>query len=105
MTTLLATPAFAADSADTNGTTVETLIVTAEKRAQPEIEVPTSLSVVTAKDIQDKKLISVSDISNRLPNVDISGSSHLPADHHPGCDEPGQRRQSGLCAGGRGLCR
>ncbi len=78
LTTLLATPAFAADSADTNGTTVETLIVTAEKRAQPEIEVPTSLSVVTAKDIQDKNLISVSDISNRLPNVDISGSSLYP---------------------------
>ncbi len=76
---LLAGPVFAAEASDTNATTVETLIVTAEKRSQPEIEVPTSLSVVTAKDIQDKELNAVSDISNRLPNVQIGGSSLYPA--------------------------
>ncbi len=80
----LCTAALAADNSGPvdistiNGSAIETVTVTAEKRVQREIDVPTSLSVVTAKDIQDKNMIAVSDLSTRLPNVQISGSSLYP---------------------------
>ena len=74
---LLATTALAQATA-TSGDQIETITVTAEKRSQREIDVPTSLSVVTAKDIEDKDMIAVSDLSTRLPNVQIGGSSLYP---------------------------
>jgi iron complex outermembrane receptor protein len=65
-------------SAAQSGTNVETVIVTAEKRAERLIDVPTSISVVTAADIQDKTMIQLSDIAIQVPNVQFQGSSLFP---------------------------
>src|SRR5580704_16567454 len=62
-------------SAGQSGQNVETVIVTAEKRSQRLIDVPTSISVVTAQDIQDKTMIELSDIAIQVPNVQFQGSS------------------------------
>src|SRR5665213_645505 len=62
-------------SAGQNGDQIETVVVTAEKRNQKFIDVPTSLAVYTSKDIQDDHLIALSDIAARTPNVVMSGSS------------------------------
>jgi iron complex outermembrane receptor protein len=42
------------------------------------IDVPTSISVVTAADIQDKTMIQLSDIAIQVPNVQFQGSSLFP---------------------------
>jgi iron complex outermembrane receptor protein len=65
-------------SAAQNGSNVETVIVTAEKRAERLIDVPASISVVTAQDIQDKTMIQLSDIAIQVPNVQFQGSSLFP---------------------------
>jgi iron complex outermembrane receptor protein len=70
-------PATTASAAQT-GQNVETVIVTAEKRAERLIDVPTSISVVTAADIQDKTMIQLSDIAIQVPNVQFQGSSLFP---------------------------
>jgi iron complex outermembrane receptor protein len=72
-----------ASAQDATGSTatggqVETVVVTAEKRNQRLVDVPTSISVVTAQDIQNKNLVSLSDIASRVPNVVISGSNNYP---------------------------
>jgi iron complex outermembrane receptor protein len=65
-------------SAAQSGQNVETVIVTAEKRSERLIDVPTSISVVTARDIQDKTMIELSDIAAQVPNVQMQGSSLFP---------------------------
>jgi iron complex outermembrane receptor protein len=70
-------PATTASAAQT-GQNVETVIVTAEKRSERLIDVPTSISVVTAADIQDKTMIQLSDIAIQVPNVQFQGSSLFP---------------------------
>ena len=65
-------------SAAQSGSNVETIIVTANKRAERLIDVPTSISVVTAQDIQDKTMIQLSDIAVQVPNVQFQGSSLFP---------------------------
>ncbi len=65
-------------SAAQSGTNVETVIVTANKRPERLIDVPTSISVVTAADIQDKTMIQLSDIAIQVPNVQFQGSSLFP---------------------------
>src|ERR1700733_608617 len=62
----------------TSGEQIETVVVTAEKRSQRLIDVPASISVATAKDMQDENFVALSDISTRMPNVQISGSSLYP---------------------------
>lgn len=63
----------------TTGEQIETVVVTAEKRSERLIDVPTSISVMTAEDLAAKNINAVSDISTRMPNVEISGSSLYPA--------------------------
>ncbi len=60
------------------GSQVETVIVTAERRSQRLIDVPAAISVVNAQDIQDKHLISLSDIAVEVPNVVMTSSSLFP---------------------------
>jgi iron complex outermembrane recepter protein len=55
------------------------VIVTAEKRAQRLIDVPASISALTARDLKNKHLIALSDLSQQVPNVLISGSSLFPS--------------------------
>ncbi len=78
--TTRAEAAAAATSAenDQTGTEIGELVVTAEKRSERFLDVPTSISVVTSQDIKDKDLIALSDIANRAPNVVMSGSSIYP---------------------------
>src|ERR1700722_17494379 len=61
-----------------SGQNLETVIVTAEKRSERLIDVATSISVVTARDIQDKTMIELSDIATQVPNVAMQGSSLFP---------------------------
>src|ERR1700761_7586253 len=61
-----------------SGQNIETVIVTAEKRSERLIDVPTSISVVTAQDIQDKTMVQLSDIAVQVPNVNMQGSSLFP---------------------------
>jgi iron complex outermembrane receptor protein len=61
-----------------NGSQVEEVVVTAERRSERLIDVPAAISVVTAQDIQDKHLIALADIAREVPNVVISTSSLFP---------------------------
>ncbi len=83
MSTAMGGTALAQATANTtsasSGDQVETVVVTAEKRSQRLIDVPASISVVTAKDMQDESFVALSDISTRMPNVQITGSSLYPA--------------------------
>src|SRR5580698_7829903 len=65
-------------SSNQSGSDLETVIVTAEKRSERLIDVPTSISVVTSQDIQDKTMIQLSDIAIQVPNVQFQGSSLFP---------------------------
>jgi iron complex outermembrane recepter protein len=58
---------------------INTVVVTAQKRKERLVDVPSSISVETQQDIEKKDLISLSDMSARMPNVQISGSSLYPA--------------------------
>ena len=67
-----------AAQAPTGGDSNE-VIVTAEKRAQRLIDVPASISALTARDMKDKHLVALSDLSQQVPNVVMSGSSLFPS--------------------------
>jgi len=79
---LLAAGAAHAQTAASPGqgaTSVAELVVTAEKRSQRLIDVPASISVVTAEEISSEHLIALSDIAEQVPNVVMSGSSLFPS--------------------------
>ena len=50
---------------------LEEIIVTARKRAEIAQDVPIALSVVTEKDLQDARAVSVEDLSRTVPNLQI----------------------------------
>jgi len=62
-----------------SGTQVGELVVTAEKREERLINVPASISVQTSQDIKNEHLIAISDLSQEVPNVLMSGSSLFPS--------------------------
>jgi iron complex outermembrane recepter protein len=64
----------AASSAPTSDDRVERVIVTAQKRKERLVDVPSSVSVVTGKDIKDKTTYNLTEIGEKLPNVNAGGS-------------------------------
>ncbi len=71
-----ARPVAVAANAQT-GTEVSGIVVTAEKRAELLVDVPSSISVVSAQDIKNQNLIELSDIADRTPNVLMLPSNML----------------------------
>ncbi len=59
-------------------TTVEDVVVTAQRREERLIDVPISISSVSQQQLQNQTLISLADIGARLPNVLATNSSLFP---------------------------
>ena len=69
--------ASAADAA-AKETTVDDVVVTAQRREERLIDVPISISSVSQQQLQNQTLISLADIGARLPNVLATNSSLFP---------------------------
>jgi iron complex outermembrane recepter protein len=67
-------PAFAQEqaSATDSGNEVETVVVTARKRAESLAEVPTSITAFTAETLKDYNVQSFSDYATKTPNMSFS---------------------------------
>lgn len=65
------TPA-AADSATATARSLQTVIVTAQRRAQPIAKVPLSLTVFTAQNLQDFNIQSFDDYATKTPNLSFT---------------------------------
>ena len=75
----LALPGLAsAQTAGESATTVEDVVVTAQKREERLIDVPISISSLNEKALQNQTLVTLSDLGARLPNVLATGSSLFP---------------------------
>jgi iron complex outermembrane receptor protein len=61
-----------------SGSQVSELVVTAEKRENRLVDVPTSISVQTASDLEEEHIVAISDLAQEIPNVLMSGSSLFP---------------------------
>lgn len=70
---MLCGPANAQETAEPEGTgefvTLETITVTAQKQEENVQEVPMSVSVMTDLDVEDRKIESVRDIADHVPNL------------------------------------
>ena len=64
-TSALVTPAFAE---------IETVIVTAQKRVENNVDVPISITVNTATDIKNKNIGDLTELGQKMPNVNASGT-------------------------------
>ena len=69
-----AAPSSAPASSATGRDRVERVVVTAQKRSEKLVDVPSSVSVVTGKDIKDKTTYNLTEIGEKLPNVNAGGS-------------------------------
>ncbi|HEV2365004.1 MAG TPA: TonB-dependent receptor [Caulobacteraceae bacterium] len=67
-----AAPAVAAEAQNQTATEVETIVVTAEKRAENIQTVPISIQAFSAKDIETQGIKQSIDIGQVVPNVDIA---------------------------------
>ncbi len=68
--------AFAADSDQTE--TLETIIVTAQKKAENLQTVPIAITAVTAKSIEDSHTVNLEALTGAVPNVQIGHFSNTP---------------------------
>lgn len=69
-----AAPSSAPSSSAAGRDRVERVVVTAQKRSEKLVDVPSSVSVVTGKDIKDKTTYNLTEIGEKLPNVNAGGS-------------------------------
>jgi len=60
-----------ARSADTGGASIETVVVTATRRAEDINKVPLSISALSADDIKAKQIVSFKDIQSNVPGVRV----------------------------------
>lgn len=76
----IAAPGLAAaqTSSEATATTVEDVVVTAQKREERIIDVPIAISSVSQQQLQNQTLITLTDLGARLPNVLATGSSLFP---------------------------
>lgn len=58
--------------------TLETIVVTAQKRTEDSQQVPVSVTAVSGQTIADRRLQTVKDLENLAPNVQLSRSSSIP---------------------------
>jgi outer membrane receptor protein involved in Fe transport len=57
-----------------NGGSIETVVVTAEKRSEKMVDVPASISVVSAKDLEDLHATSMQDWASYVPGLSVESS-------------------------------
>lgn len=57
---------------------IETIVVTAQKRREDSQKVPVALTAVTGQTIEDRGLITVNDLENLSPNLQIDHSRSIP---------------------------
>jgi outer membrane receptor protein involved in Fe transport len=88
--------AFAADAVDGAPTQVGEVVVTATRDARALREVPASVSVVTATEIQQTPAKSLDDILRRVPSVDVPISASYQI--HPTADNVSMRGLGGIRA-------
>ncbi len=68
----VSTPAIAqTDSGGGSPSTIETVVVTATRRAEDITKVPLSISALTAQDIVSKQIVSFNDVANNIPGVRV----------------------------------
>ncbi|WP_198045834.1 TonB-dependent receptor [Novosphingobium aquimarinum] len=85
-TTLIAGACFVSASAqaqqnapdDAANTGLEEIIVTAQKQAQSQQDVPISVTAVTGEALQEAQVNNIADLSNSIPNVQINTFSNSP---------------------------
>ncbi|MGQ0620017.1 MAG: TonB-dependent receptor [Panacagrimonas sp.] len=58
--------------------TLETIVVTAQKRTEDSQKVPLSLTAVSGETIADRRLRTVKDLENLAPNVQLSRTTSIP---------------------------
>lgn len=68
-----------ADTTAENDTSLQEIIVTAQKRSQRLLDVPDSISVLSAEAILDRTVTQLSDLSTSVPNVYFRNSSTFPS--------------------------
>ncbi len=66
--TFLAAPAFAQTQ---SGTTVEPIIVTAQKRSEDILNVPINVTAVSSEQIRQARVMTPTDLMSQVPNVDV----------------------------------
>jgi len=67
-------PAFAADEARTNVSTVEEIIVTAQKREQTLIDIPQAISVVSGEALETQQATNFTDYLKLVPGLQLNQS-------------------------------
>jgi iron complex outermembrane recepter protein len=72
--TVLAVGAQAASAADAPGASldVEEVVVTARKRAEDILKTPVSVAAITSEDIEARGIVSLNDVANSTPSLNIS---------------------------------
>ncbi|MCE7797105.1 TonB-dependent receptor [Sphingobium sufflavum] len=68
-----ATPVLAADAAPDRIAEPDAIIVTARKVPESALDVPASLSILTARGLEDERITSFADVTGSVPNVAFSG--------------------------------
>jgi iron complex outermembrane receptor protein len=67
-----------ADEADTAGSGIEEIVVTARKREENLRDVPISISAVSGQALTTAKITQVVDLASRIPNFTVSSGANLP---------------------------
>jgi iron complex outermembrane receptor protein len=70
--------AFAADKAESEQGALETIIVTAQKKAENLQTVPIAITAITAKSIEDAHTVNLEALTGAVPNVQIGHFSNTP---------------------------
>jgi iron complex outermembrane receptor protein len=70
------TPAPQQPAADTSGTTIEQIVVTARRRAESLQRVPVAVTAVTATQIAQNKIVNVNDLAQLTPSLTFEASSY-----------------------------
>ncbi|MBI1199271.1 MAG: TonB-dependent receptor [Phenylobacterium sp.] len=76
---LAAAPALAQTAAGADDTTVETVVVTAQKRVEENLKVPVAVTAVGAAEIQNISGSFMTDIAVKAPNVSMTPGTNSPA--------------------------
>ncbi len=68
---LTALPAIASETTSTSSDQLDVITVTAEKRASNILDVPSSITALTADELQDAEIVSITELSHQVPNLHI----------------------------------
>jgi iron complex outermembrane receptor protein len=73
-----APPKSAASTSQSTNDGIADIVVTARKRAENLRDVPISITAVQGQALTDSKIVQVSDLAARVPNLTIASAGNLP---------------------------